>query len=113
MQNKECKQWVWLAMDQEARRIVRVHVGSRDEEGALAFWSSLPQVYRDTAYCYTDGLPSYGAVIPLEQHIVVGKESGKTSLIERFNNTVRQRLARIVRKTLSFSKNIENHIGMV
>ncbi|MGN7610653.1 IS1 family transposase, partial [Magnetococcales bacterium HHB-1] len=68
---------------------------------------------RDTAYCYTDGLPSYAAIIPPERHIVVEKGSGKTSLIERLNNTIRQRLGRFTRKTLSFSKKIENHIGII
>lgn len=33
----------------------------------------------------------------------VGKESGKTSYLERFNNTLRKRVGRLVRKTLSFS----------
>ena len=43
----------------------------------------------------------------------VGKETGKTSYIERFNNTLRQRVSRLVRKTLSFSKSLENHIGAI
>jgi len=34
----------------------------------------------------------------------VGKESGQTNHIERLNNTLRQRISRLVRKTLSFSK---------
>lgn len=38
---------------------------------------------------------------------------GKTSYIERFNNTLRQRVSRLVRKTLSFSKSLENHIGAI
>jgi len=42
---------------------------------------------------------------------VVGKERGQTSHIERFNNTLRQRYCRLVRKTLSFSKKLANHIG--
>jgi IS1 family transposase len=32
-------------------------------------------------------------------------------LIERFNNTLRQRVSRLVRETLSFSKTLANHIG--
>ncbi|MBF0609204.1 MAG: IS1 family transposase, partial [Magnetococcales bacterium] len=32
---------------------------------------------------------------------------------ERFNCTMRQRISRLVRKALSFSKKIENHIGSV
>jgi IS1 family transposase len=31
--------------------------------------------------------------------------------IERFNNTLRQRVSRLVIETLSFSKKLENHIG--
>jgi IS1 transposase len=33
-----------------------------------------------------------------------GKETGETAHVERWNNTLRQRLGRFVRKTLSFSK---------
>jgi hypothetical protein len=33
--------------------------------------------------------------------------------IERFNNTLRQRVSRLVRETLSFSKILENHIGAI
>ena len=43
-------------------------------------------------------------MIPSEQHHAVGKETGEKAYIERFNNTLRQRLGRFVRKTLSFSK---------
>ena len=41
---------------------------------------------------------------PAETHQAVGKDTGETIHIERWNNTLRQRLARYVRKTLSFSK---------
>ena len=47
------------------------------------------------------------------RHKAVGKETGKTNYIERFNCTMRQRIARLVRKTLSFSKKLENHIGAI
>ncbi len=39
----------------------------------------------------------------------MGKEMGETAHVERWNNTLRQRLARIVRKTLSFFKSDEYH----
>ncbi len=51
-----------------------------------------------------------GAVLFKTQHEAVGKDSGFTAHIERFNNTIRQRLARFVRKTLSFSKSDEMHL---
>jgi hypothetical protein len=31
----------------------------------------------------------------------------------RFNNTMRQRVSRLVRETLSFSKKLANHIGAI
>jgi insertion element IS1 protein InsB len=33
--------------------------------------------------------------------------------IERFNNTLRQRVYHLVRETLSFAKNLANHIGAI
>jgi insertion element IS1 protein InsB len=70
-------------------------------------------VYRQCAQVYTDYWEAYEAVIPSQRHCAVGKESGLTSSIERLNNTLRQRIARLVRKTLSFSKKLENHIGAI
>jgi insertion element IS1 protein InsB len=42
--------------------------------------------------------------VPEEQHEPVGKDSGEANHVERWNLTLRQRLGRFVRKTLSFSK---------
>jgi hypothetical protein len=56
---------------------------------------------------------AYEQVIPSKRHQSVGKETGKTNYIERFNCTLRQRISRLVRKTLSFSKKIENHVGAI
>ncbi len=42
--------------------------------------------------------------MPEEQHAAVGKDSGETNHVERWNLTLRQRLGRLVRRTLSFSK---------
>ena len=37
----------------------------------------------------------------------------KTNHVERFNYTLRQRVSRLVHATLSFSKNLANHIGAI
>ena len=111
--NKGNKQWIWLALDVETREIVGVYVGARSEEGAKQLWASLPWVYRQCAVAYTDFWSAYALVFPSKRHKAVGKETGKTSYIERFNCTMRQRISRLVRKTLSFSKKIENHIGAI
>jgi insertion element IS1 protein InsB len=111
--SKENKQWVWLALDTDPREIVGVYIGARDEAAARRLWESLPSVYRQCAIAYTDFWAAYAAVVPGKRHRAVGKETGKTSYIERFNNTLRQRVSRLVRKTLSFSKSLENHIGAI
>lgn len=113
MNNKGNKQWVWLALDADSREIVGVYVGARDEAAAQELWQSLPALYRQCAIAYTDFWEAYQAILPNKQHRAVGKKTGKTSYIERFNNTLRQRLSRLVRKTLSFSKSLENHISAI
>jgi IS1 family transposase len=52
-------------------------------------------------------------VIPAAQHYPIGKLARKTNHIERFNNTLRQRVSRLVRSALSFSKKLANHIGAI
>ena len=107
---KQNKQWIWLALDADTREIVGVWIGDRSRSSAKKLWQSLPSVYRQCAVCYTDFWEAYAQVLPSKRHKAVGKETGKTSYIERFNNTLRQRVGRLVRKTLSFSKELENHI---
>jgi len=46
---------------------------------------------------------------PASMHQSVSKSSGSLCYLERWHNTVRQRLGRYVRKTLSFSKSKEMH----
>lgn len=110
---KNNKQWIWLALDTETKEIVGVHVGERSREGASYLWQSLPALYRQCAVCFTDFWSAYEEVFPKFRHQSVGKHSGKTNSIERFNCTLRQRVSRLVRKTLSFSKKLENHIGAI
>jgi insertion element IS1 protein InsB len=107
------KQWVWLAMDVTTREVIGCHIGDRSKDSAQALWDSLPSVYRQCAKIYTDHWEAYRAVLPSTRHESVGKDSGLTSYIERLNNTFRQRISRLVRKTLSFSKKLENHIAAI
>ena len=90
-----------------------VYTGARSEESARQRWNSLPGVYRQCAVAYTDFWDAYGCVFPSKRHKAVGKETGKTSYIERFNRTMPQRVSRLVRKTLSSSKKLNNHIGAI
>jgi insertion element IS1 protein InsB len=111
--HKGNKQWVWLALDAATREIIGCHVGDRSQVSAQALWDSLPQRYRQYARIYTDHWEAYACVLPSKRHFPVDKDSGLTSYIERLNNTLRQRISRLVRKSLSFSKKLENHIGAI
>ena len=104
---------MWLALDAVTREIVGVYIGVRDEEGAQGLWDSLPPIYRQCAIAYTDFWAAYATVLQSLRHRAVGKETGKTSYIKQLNNTLRQQVSGLVRKTLSFSKSLENHIGAI
>lgn len=110
---KADKQWLWLAFDSKTRQVLAFFVGDRSRESARQLWRRLPAAYRERATFYSDDWEAYKGVIPLERHQVCGKESGLTSRVERFNCTLRQRVSRLVRKTLSFSKKLANHIGAI
>jgi len=113
VQNKANKQWIWLAMDAKSRQIIGFHVGDRSRKSARALWSKIPKAYRRYATFYTDQYVVYKGVIPAEQHQAISKLARKTNHIERFNNTLRQRVSRLVRSALSFSKKLANHIGAI
>lgn len=113
MGKKKRVPWIWLAINRETREIIGVAIGSRTKATARKLWAALPPVYRQCAVCYTDLWAAYAAILPSKRQRAVGKESGQTNHIERFNNTLRQRCSRLVRKTLSFSKKLANHIGAI
>ena len=93
--------------------ILAFYVGDRSGASARQLWKRLPAPYRQQAMFYTDDWEAYGTVIPPAQHQVCAKGSGRTNIIERFNCTLRQRVSRLVRLSLSFSKKLENHIGAI
>ena len=110
---KKNKIWIWLAIDKDTRECAGCFVGSRDRSGAQGLWDSLPGVYRQCAVAYTDFWEAGNMVFPDGRHRAAGKETGLANHIERLNNTLRQRISRLVRKTLSFSKKLENHTGAI
>ena len=64
-------------------------------------------VSRDAA-----GVPTYKLATQRDAtSTYLAEETGQTNPIERLNNTFRQRISRLVRESLSFSKKMENHVG--
>ena len=108
MLKKAHDSWIWIALCRKTRQVVAYAVGDRSKKTCQRLWEAIPDSYRP-GHCFTDFWAAYQAVIPEEQHTAVGKETGETAHVERWNNTLRQRLARFVRMTLSFSKSVLMH----
>jgi insertion element IS1 protein InsB len=109
VERKSNKRWVWIALCRRTRQIVAYFVSDkRDNDSCQEFWNRIPKKYRK-CYTYSDFLATYEAVIQTGKHRSVGKETGLTAHVERWNNTLRQRICRFVRKTLSFSRSDEMH----
>jgi insertion element IS1 protein InsB len=102
VRSKAFVRWLWIALCRRTRQVVAYVFGDRSEATCRRLWEKIPEVYRQ-ALCYSDFWQAYQNVIPEEQHEPVGKSSGETNHVERWNLTLRQRLGRFVRKTLSFS----------
>ena len=113
VKKKTNKQWIWLAMDAGIRQTMAVHVGDRSRDSAKALWAKIPLVYREQARFHTDQYEVYKAIIPADRHKAITKKARNTNHIERFNNTLRQRVSRLIRETLSCSKKLAHHIGAI
>jgi len=108
VQSKKNKQWLWLAVLRRNRQVVAFHFWKRDY---LAFEELYDKVPLEFKKCKStsDFWEAYDN-LPKSLHIKCGKEEGETTQVESVNNVIRQRLARFVRKTCSFSKSLNNHV---
>jgi insertion element IS1 protein InsB len=70
-------------------------------------------VYQEHAVFSTDPYAAYVGAIPFAQHRAISKLARMTNHVERFNCMLRQRGSRLMHSTLSFSKNLANHIGTI
>ncbi len=95
--------WVWIALCRQTRQVVAYFVGDRSAQSARALRERIPPDYRGRA-TRSDWWLAYDETFPGRTHRSGGKGAGETCHVERWNCTLRQRLGRFVRKTLSFSK---------
>jgi IS1 family transposase len=108
VRRRKAKRWLWTAMCRRTRQIVAFVIGDRSEATCRKLYHKIPEGYRSCP-SFSDFWKAYGTVFSSETHQQVGKDTGETAHVERWNNTLRQRLARYVRKTLSFSKSDTYH----
>jgi IS1 family transposase len=95
------------------RQIIAFHLGSRSSKDTQVFYEKITSVFNTKTGFFSDYWQAYITTFENENHFGVGKDSDLTAYIERFNGTLRQRVARLVRKSLSFSKSLGNHIGAI
>lgn len=103
VQNKGQQRWLWVVLCRRTRQIVAYYLGDRTHASCLKLWQRLPPDYQ-RCRSYSDFLQAYQRIFDHRKHTSVGKETGETAHVERWYCTLRQRMARFVRKTLSFSK---------
>ena len=101
------KRWLWIALCRRTRQVVAFVIGNRSAKTCRRLWQQIPKAYRHCA-TFSDFWHAYQQVFTTN-HKSVGKESGETAHVERWNNILRQRIGRYVRKSLSFSKKDLNH----
>ena len=102
----EC--WLWIALCRRTRQVVAYMLGDRSEESARWLRKCLPEEYVCRA-SRSDQWVAYTAAFPRRTHRLCFKREGETTHAERTFCTLRQRVARLVRKTLSFSKSDQAH----
>lgn len=105
---KADKCWLWIAVCRRTRQVVAFVLGDRSEASCGMLWERIPAPYK-TCRTFSDFWSAYRKVFPKKTHSSVGKETGQTCHVERWNNTCRQSNARYTRKTLSFSKTAYFH----
>jgi transposase len=51
---KKNEVYIWLAIDRNSRKIIGCYIGDRTRRSARKFWASLPEIYQQSAFAYTD-----------------------------------------------------------
>ena len=80
-------------------QVLAWRVGDRSEKTLQKMWFGVPPAYR-RKLVYTDFYEAYAAFFRSWQHRPCDKGSGKTSVVEGFNNKWRNRISGLVRKTV-------------
>lgn len=105
--SKKTQYWLWIALCRRTMQVVAYHLGERTIECFDAFYEKIPPQY---AACLSksDKWQGYKR-IDKWSHKRCQKKEGETNCIEGFNNILRQRVGRLVRKSCAFSKSKEMH----
>ena len=106
------KVWLWTVLCRRTRPIIAFVNGDHSKQTCQKLCDLIPDSYKGF-HSFSDFWAAYSVVFPEETHRSVGKETGQTAHMERWNNTARQRVGRLVRETLSFSKQFWWHDNVI
>ncbi len=95
---------MWTVISRKTRKIIAFFIGDHSLDSCKRLWKRIPHQFR-FQHSFSDFWAAYNYIFEqTQQHQLVGKDSGQTNHMERWNNTIRQWVGRLTRKTLSFSK---------
>ena len=101
--SKAHARWVWSDLCRQTRPVVAYLVADRSADSTRALRERIPPDSRCRA-THSDLWLACDEVFSRCTHRRAGKGAGETCHVERCDCTLRQRLGRFVRKTLSFSR---------
>jgi insertion element IS1 protein InsB len=107
---KKNKKWIWVVYCPATKQVLAMHFGRRAKADLAAILEQLPDRLRRNCKFATDHFESYYQLIPPEQH---KPSKAYTYFIERYFAGVRARVSGLVRKALSFSKDLDNHVAAI
>lgn len=96
---KNNQAWIWIARCRRTRQVVAYALGDRGQRTCRRLWRAIAAAYR-TGLCFTDFWRVYQAVVPEDQHRAVGKDTGQTAHVERWNNTLTSARDKNIERTL-------------
>ena len=91
-------------MDRDRFKTIAFKIGNGDKSNYIELAFEIEERFGKIRYLCTDENPSYGSYKLAETHI---KSKSETCLVESFNSSLRDMLARLNRRTKRFSKCIE------
>ena len=91
-------------MDRDRFKTVSFRVGNGNKENYIDMAMELKSKYKEINYMCTDRCKAYGHY-KIAKHHIIGKS--ETCLVESFNSSLRDMLARLNRRTKRFSKSAE------
>jgi IS1 family transposase len=105
--------WTWTAVERGSCPVVGLAFGDRSEATCRALWQSLPLDYRKRAVFSTDEYHVYEKLLPPTRHRPAPAKSGNLSWCDSLHAVLRQPCANLVRKTRSFSRDLQLHATRV